>query len=57
MQARRIKHQGKFNSDTKYPVHLSPVFKLGEKSIVYCTERLVMPLIHYSVSDCKKKPL
>lgn len=30
MQARRIKHQGKFNSDTKYPVHLSPVFKLGE---------------------------
>lgn len=30
MQARRIKHQGKFNFDTKYPVHMSPVFKLGE---------------------------
>lgn len=29
MQAHIIKHQGKFNSDTKYPVHLSPVFKLG----------------------------
>lgn len=54
MQARRIKHQGKFNSDTKYPVHLSPCLNWGENQQSTAEKRLVMPLIHYSVSDCKK---
>lgn len=54
MQARRIKHQGKFNSDTKDPVHLSPCLNWGENQQSTAEKRLVMPLIHYSVSDCKK---